>query len=87
MFDVEGVTADQFPWLNVDCFQGKTIVYQGGENYQVSGISIPFTLANQWPNASWTWPAGTAASCTATVSVLNHVEHKVVATVNFDVAA
>lgn len=84
VFDAEGVTADQYPWLIVACTQGRTQVYYAGANQP--GISLVFTLADQG-STLWSWPANTAASCTAELSVLNGKNHKVVAQVSFTVSS
>jgi hypothetical protein len=75
-------TATAYPWVEVRCSQGGTLVYDNWVGY-FSSYMFPqvFTLG---PTQLW---GGGAANCTATVVNKDTSRQKILATLNFPVSA
>jgi hypothetical protein len=75
-------TATQYPWVEVRCYQGATLVYDNWVGY-FSSYMFPqvFTLG---PTQLW---AGDAANCTAAVVSEDGRRPKTLATLTFPVSA
>jgi hypothetical protein len=79
-FDVS-TNATSYPWVEVTCYQGKSLVYGATHGFFSSYFTAPvYTLG---PTQLW---SGGAASCTATLFSFDGAKRKNLATTTFSVA-